>query len=270
MFEPGKVYSRRRDIHSVYGGQSQSGIVTPKGYPYIFLFTGDSGEQYGYKDDWTDDGVYLYTGEGQVGDMQFVRGNKSIRDHATNGKSLLLFKSLGKSKGNRFIGEFTCSSWETRTGQDRNKVPRDVIVFHLVPLDEGAEQEDEELPKANLNELRKRAYQAASPAAQSSIRTAKQTSYERSRDVKAYVLARAEGICESCREVAPFTRRDGSPYLEPHHTKRVSDGGPDDPRHVGAICPNCHREIHHGKNGTAKNSALEKYLMELERKHSSN
>ena len=34
---------------------------------------------------------------------------------------------------------------------------------------------------------------------------------------------------------------------------------------VGAICPNCHREIHYGKRGQALNRQLEHYLKNLER-----
>jgi 5-methylcytosine-specific restriction enzyme A len=56
--------------------------------------------------------VYLYMGEGQVGDMEFRSGNKAIRDHAANGKDLLLFKALGKGQGYRFLGQFACASWE--------------------------------------------------------------------------------------------------------------------------------------------------------------
>ncbi|WHQ72664.1 HNH endonuclease signature motif containing protein [Methylorubrum extorquens] len=54
------------------------------------------------------------------------------------------------------------------------------------------------------------------------------------------------------------------PYLEPHHTRRVSDGGPDDPRFVGAVCPSCHREIHHGLNGQARNKAFFKVIRRKE------
>jgi hypothetical protein len=61
--------------------------------------------------------------------------------------------------------------------------------------------------------------------------------------VKAYVLRRANGCCEACGEEAPFVRKDGTPYLEPHHTRRVADGGPDHPAWVAAICPTCHRQI---------------------------
>ncbi len=34
------------------------------------MFTGRSGERYGYEDRWPDDGVFLYMGEGQTGDMR--------------------------------------------------------------------------------------------------------------------------------------------------------------------------------------------------------
>ena len=40
-FEVAKLYSRRRDIHEVYGGQQQGGICTPQNAPFIFLFTGE-------------------------------------------------------------------------------------------------------------------------------------------------------------------------------------------------------------------------------------
>ncbi len=50
MFEIGKIYNRRSDIHSKYGGQEQGGISTPAKFPYIFIFTGNNGEQYGYTD----------------------------------------------------------------------------------------------------------------------------------------------------------------------------------------------------------------------------
>jgi 5-methylcytosine-specific restriction protein A len=76
------------------------------------------------------------------------------------------------------------------------------------------------------------------------------------------VLVRSKGICEFCEERAPFQRRDGSgPYLEPHHIHRVSDGGPDDPRFVAALCPNCHRNAHYGVDGDQINRDLEKRIV---------
>lgn len=113
-FEIGRTYGRQRDIHAHFHGQQQGGISTPVDHPFVILFTGETGEQFGYRDDWTNEGVFLYTGEGQVGDMEFVRGNRAIRDHIVDGKDLLLFEALGKGKGVRYRGQFACMSGEVR------------------------------------------------------------------------------------------------------------------------------------------------------------
>jgi 5-methylcytosine-specific restriction endonuclease McrA len=52
--------------------------------------------------------------------------------------------------------------------------------------------------------------------------------------------------------------------LEPHHVTRVSDGGPDHAAHVIALCPNCHRRVHHGADGKQFNKRLMKRLTALE------
>ena len=90
MLGEGKIY-RRRDLHAKLGGQQQSGISTPSQYPVIMIFSGESGKNYGYKDGWQENDVYYYTGEGQEGDMKFIKGNKAIRDHLLNGKDIWLF-----------------------------------------------------------------------------------------------------------------------------------------------------------------------------------
>src|SRR5205807_9612510 len=106
---------------------------------------------------------------------------------------------------------------------------------------------------ADLATLRRRALTAAGPATPASV---VRTIYERSQDVRDYVLARARGNCEGCESPAPFIRLDGTPYLEPHHIRRVSDGGPDDPHFVIALCPNCHRRVHAGRDGSEYNASL--------------
>ncbi len=266
-FEVGRVYDRRRDIHGPYGGSRQSGIAPSAEWPLVFLFTGQSGERYGYEDRRTEDGVFLYTGEGQVGDMEFVRGNRAVRDHAEEGRDLHLFESLGKGKGCRYLGLFACPTYELRRGADRNGDDRRVIVFHLVQPTGVQPQEpppDPSLTDVPVDRLRRGAYEAASEAVDAAPREAKRLYHRRSAAVRGYVLARAAGTCEACGSPAPFRRADGAPYLEPHHTRRLSDGGPDHPRWVGAVCPNCHREVHHGAEGEEKNRALQERLGELE------
>lgn len=259
-FNEQTVYNRRRDVHAVYGGQEQGGICTPSRFPVIFAFTGAGGEQHGYTDGWkAAEGVFRYFGEGQVGDMVFERGNRAIRDHLVDGKDLLLFQTV--SGGIRFLGQFDCASFSMEMAPDREGNTRSAIVFEFVPvgvLDQdpapGASQE--ELVSLSPLELRKRALEAAQPTPNKTGVEARRSLYRRSQVVRRYVLARSGGRCESCGEPAPFQTRSGEFYLEPHHTRRLSDGGPDDPRFVGAICPNCHREMHYGQEGEAKNSLL--------------
>ncbi|MGH9768021.1 MAG: HNH endonuclease [Blastocatellia bacterium] len=70
--------------------------------------------------------------------------------------------------------------------------------------------------------------------------------------------------CEGCNDHAPFQKSDGFPYLEPHHTMRLADGGPDHPAHVIAPCPNCHRRAHYAVDAEAFNKSLIKRLSVLE------
>ena len=71
--------------------------------------------------------------------------------------------------------------------------------------------------------------------------------YKRNPDIVAEALARASGICERCKNKAPFIRAsDNSPYLEVHHVTSLVNGGEDSLENVIAICPNCHREMHFG------------------------
>jgi 5-methylcytosine-specific restriction enzyme A len=266
-FEIGRDYNRSIDIHGAYGGQRQGGISTPTSTSYVFLFTGEEGEQYGYSDGWSD-GVFHYFGEGQHGNMEFVRGNRAIRDHAVDGKDLLMFRSLGKGKPVRFLGQFECASWDHRQAPDIEGNERQAIVFHLVSqeLDPigGDDAAIAVAQEQSLADLRAKALLAASNTPKADAKQSLQTHRRRSRDVKSYVLARAGEACECCRKPAPFLRRDGTPYLEPHHIHRLSDSGPDHPRFVAAICPNCHRKIHYGAEGVAVNEKLSAHILMLE------
>lgn len=269
-FVRGQTYIRRRDIHAHFKGNQQAGIAPSKDHPFIFLFTGDAGEAYGYSDTWKD-GLFLYSGEGQIGDQKMTNGNKAILQHAENGKELLLFTKVATAKV-RFEGIFHCVGWEELRGKDREGSLRKLIVFHLKP-EEGihdttailnTEPENSKTPRP-LDELRKRAYVAAqAPKTTTTSKESARIYYERSSLVRDYVLARADGHCECCGIAAPFTSKTGSPYLEAHHIHRLSDRGLDDPRHVAGICPTCHRRIHHGKDGALLDNKLESAIQEKE------
>ena len=76
MFEIGQSY-KRTDLHKHYGGQRQRGISSPKNWPFLLLFTGKSGSQFGYEDSW-EDGVFLYSGEGRL-TRNFVQNDRTGR-----------------------------------------------------------------------------------------------------------------------------------------------------------------------------------------------
>lgn len=81
-------------------------------------------------------------------------------------------------------------------------------------------------------------------------------SYKRDAGVVADAEERAGGICEWCDQVAPFLRKDGTPFLEVHHIIQLSDDGPDVLRNVAALCPNCHRACHHSAAAAEIKAAL--------------
>jgi hypothetical protein len=132
--EPGTPI-RRVDLHKRYGGSGQGGICPSAKTPNVLIFTDpSSGHQHGYYDEWSEDGTFRYTGEGQTGDQVFTKGNKAIRDHVQDVRRLRLFQ--GSSGTVRYVGEFfldavTPTSYgqapETGGGPERT-----VIRFHMV------------------------------------------------------------------------------------------------------------------------------------------
>jgi len=70
--------------------------------------------------------------------------------------------------------------------------------------------------------------------------------FARSSEVVAWILEQARGTCEFCGKPAPFSRDDGTPFLEVHHVMMLREGGPDIVDNAIALCPNCHRKAHYG------------------------
>ncbi len=143
MFDAALIY-RRKDIHDLYGGNRQSGIAPSAKTPYIFIFTGASGAQHGYKDEWLNEDVFSYTGEGQSGDMQFTKGNLALRDHLVTGKRVFLFEYVATGMV-KFVSELSfldCDFFQThdtggelrtgikfffnRVGDTKYRIPEDL------------------------------------------------------------------------------------------------------------------------------------------------
>lgn len=268
-FIPGRLYSRQRDIHERFGGQQRGGISTPSQAPAVFVFTGDAGAKHGYADAWQADGSFHYCGEGQVGDMGLTRGNRAIASHAGQSRDLLLFETTGKGRPVRFVGQFVCAGWLIERLPDTQGDLRDALIFKLVPLASSAEAISSALPESpqtaeEFNRLRARAHAAAKMPAKIAPETAVTSYFARSQVIRDYALARAGGRCENCGAEAPFVTNSGVPFLEVHHIERLSDGGPDSPSAVAAICPNCHREAHFGKKADEIKAHLRQLIRKVE------
>jgi len=265
VFEPGACLSPAELHHEWNGGtelQRQGGILTPREVPLIVVVTGEEGREFGYDDYWDDEGVFHYFGAGQEGDMEFVRGNLALRDHAETGEDVHLFEQ--EPEGLRYYGQMVVAGWNWQDDvPDRTRNPRRAIVFDPVALDDELaapiiQQESRGAPDQrwtmSLDDLRARSARSLGEPATSTV--ARRNVYRRSGDLKVYVLGRASGTCEGCEQPAPFQTTAGHAYLEPHHTRRLSDGGPDDYHHVIALCPTCHRRVHHGEDGSTYNEQL--------------
>jgi 5-methylcytosine-specific restriction protein A len=203
--------------------------------------------------------------------MTLTGGNRAIAQHAVDGKELLLFEALGAGRV-RFRGPFNCAGFSYEPGLDRSGAERRAIVFHLIPAEAGTDESDVSAPsepgvttaQTSLRDLRRRALAASGPAREVTASAARSSYFIRSQTIRLYVLGRAQGKCESCDARAPFVTKRGEPYLEPHHIRRLTDQGTDDPRYMAALCPNCHREVHYGVRGDALNRSLQARISEKE------
>ncbi len=119
---------KRSDIHDRFGGNRQGGISPSGKHPYIFIFTGAAGHQHGYKDTWENPKVFSYTGEGQLGNMEFKMGNLGLRDHVRNGKRVFLFEQTRKAFV-RFISELVLLDFDYEAIPDRSGEQRRGIKF---------------------------------------------------------------------------------------------------------------------------------------------
>ena len=160
-----------------------------------------------------------------------------------------------------------CSGFEYREALDVDGNSRRAIIFHLVPLDTLEEIEDNSiLPEEQISTLDVLRQLALSE--NQSPREPREnliSVFSRSLAVRNYVLMRAGGVCEACEREAPFLTAAERPYLETHHIRRLSDGGPDHPEWVAGVCPNCHRRAHYAIDREEFNYRLQEIVLVKEK-----
>jgi predicted HNH restriction endonuclease len=102
---------------------------------------------------------------------------------------------------------------------------------------------------------------ARSAAGKPTKKVVQRNDFVRNPFVVAAAIMRSKGKCEmpSCT-CALFHRDDGSPYLEVHHIVPLAEGGDDTLVNAAALCPHCHRKLHHGATRLSERSALQKHI----------
>jgi hypothetical protein len=169
---PGE-YMGREERRKLFGGALYGGIEPSAKSKNVFLYSDPSrGENFGYKfDGWNHDrSIYLYTGEGRVGDQALREGNRAIANHLEEGRALRVFVADGEEDGKSsakkqlYLGEFRIDDqlpYYVAEAPDVNDEPRTVFVFRLRPLgsvekrevDVSAQSDPVEKTRAQLVEI---------------------------------------------------------------------------------------------------------------------
>ena len=216
--------------------------------------------------------VYHYTGQGMNGDQSlYFAQNKTVAESKTNGVRLHFFEVFEEGKY-IYMGEVILAEAPYQDIQDdADGNARKVWVFplRLIANDNPNSYVSEELitelyedqqkiaSSLDFKELEQRAIKSGSPA--SSRKTYTQT-YARNPYISEYTKRRANGICELCKNPAPFSDKHDIPYLESHHILWLSKNGPDTINNTVALCPNCHKRMH------VRNDKLDIEILESLRK----
>lgn len=236
----------RRELHDQFKGNRQKGISSPATEDFIFVFTGPSGETYGYENELSDDGTLTYYGEGRVGDMAFEpnNANTKLRDHRERGLDLHVFVDARQKGLVSYLGEYAYDGHEWTDAPDGTGETRRAIRFRLVPVHGGVSLGDEGIEGASEPDLFVAAHGRTPTDGSTSPVSGGGRTYARPELLRAFAMRSADGVCQGCGEDVRFVNTDGDPLLEVHHLHRRSDGGADSPENVIALCTDCHRRCH--------------------------
>lgn len=251
-FQVGEVY-RRKVLHDQFGGERFQGVASPEKGSSIFLFTGDGSGANEYESAFTDEGHLKCWVSKNPDHPSWADSIEALPEHPETDEDLHVFESTGESDYVNYIGEFEYQSHYIQESDTSDQEDRFIVL--LSPVNDISDVSHEELEDLGESELYEKALESAENRANGNSGTVETTRLSSSELVKEYAIKRSGGECEGCGEV-PFMKDGGEPYLEVHHLHRRSDGGPDHPENVVALCPNCHRRVHHGQEGDEFNEDL--------------
>lgn len=255
----GERFGNRKDIWKLFGGQYQQGVMRFPGEDYVNVFFKEDGP---YPDEIdAETGVVEYRGKGLKGEQTLTAGNRLLEDARIS-------KSPVRFWYRPVAGDWEFKSWVTVF--DRENIEEEDVqgnlamryLWFLVPV----VSEHKELwpievinsPISNIspteinliknprNLLADYARIArdleSNPTSLSFNPSPRSPQPKRRKRAKEIVIARAQGSCENdtCSGMPPDVKKDGTPIFQVDHIIQLSDGGPDQPDNMIALCPNCH------------------------------
>jgi len=207
-----------------------------------------------YHDRWEGD-VCHYTGMGKKGDQSInFSQNRTLAESSDTRIPVHLFEALEHQRYT-YVGEVFLSDVPYQEEQvDVEGRARQVWVFPLKVMEGGIIPEPTvEQARAIENIQSRKARRLPTPelrvraelgTRKPARRETQSSTYVRNPAVAEYVKRVANGICDLCREPAPFRNKEGIAYLECHHIVWLSKRGEDAIGNTVALCPNCHRKMH--------------------------
>ncbi len=254
----GERFKDRKSIWKAFGGQWQQGIVTFPGEKIVNAFSDENGPYPDYRDPET--GVIEYRGQGLTDDQRLILGNKLLEEARLGKKPIRYWH---RPSG----GSWIFDSWVVvadRTiviEEDVNAESARRILWFLIPVGSPQEQnwpseikdapilelEDisKEMPKKQtdlLKDYRQLSSQLELELAGKIVTFSPRTQYRRRKEARDLVIARSKNSCEydKCTGMPPDVNRQGHAILQVDHIIALSEGGPDIPSNMIALCPNCH------------------------------
>ncbi len=159
----GRVFQTRDEIKEIFGGDNQKGIENSQIEQTVVVVSNPFDRRYDNRH--LADGSYQYYGQRaqRDADAWFGNNNRKLRDHAANGRSVLLF--IRDQHGIRFDGEWLYDRhFEIQVDFEDRQRPH--VVFILVRADglqqEHLQQQIDALQELDEETVRERAIQAGS------------------------------------------------------------------------------------------------------------
>lgn len=245
---PGTILTNS-ELTSVFGVSNMGGIRKSNKNNLLVVIVDHTKAT--YQDRWEKD-ILHYTGMGLKGDQKLDRQNKTILESNITGIEMYLFEVFVTNKY-LYQGKVKLIDKPYIENQldDKNNI-RKVYIFplkllnDLVPVEYKEyspliEKIEKPIKKLNILELEKRSkFVSEKPGTRKIVSTI----YERNPYLVELVKRKSKGICDLCKEKAPFKDKKGEHFLEVHHIVWLSQNGEDKLENMVALCPNCHRKMH--------------------------